>query len=182
MGRERKPSHSHHRAANILDNQLKLTEPINGYQSYIFNLTLSMALREGLDISRAEVGDNWSTVGPDGLTLQKVHGSKEISSEGAVPLVQLPGYAYRDYGSRFDSIISEIMKEEGIIPKQFYLKEAEEMSSEGSFRHAMIIGKAMSYELGERGTTLDFTLSRGEYATSLLREIIKPQTPLESGF
>jgi len=92
------------------------------------------------------------------------------------------GYAFRDYGSRFDRLIVPILKEEGIAPSQFYLKEAEEVSNEGGFRQAPLLATGMKREQVEGGVTLSFNLGRGEYATTLLREVLKPEDPLISGF
>ncbi len=152
------------------------------FQSYLLNRTLSLALRKGIDISTAESGDNWGQVSPEGLNLTKVHGVKEPMTEGAVPLVQLAGYACRDYGSRFDACLLEVMADEGVAPRDFFVRDMQEVSVEGGFRrpHLSVLG-ARSDVSGENAE-LDFTLPRGGYATVLLREIIKPSDPVASGF
>ena len=155
---------------------------VNSYQAYIFNKVLSMAVERGMNIARAVPGDNWARLAPDQLRVGKVHGVREEPDENTLPLVQLVGYAYRDYGSRFDRLILEQLAIEGTEPRQFYVKEADEMSSEGGFRHAPLIAKDLKYSPGNEGLILDFSLSKGEYATTLLREVIKPENPLESGF
>ncbi len=156
---------------------------VQAYQSYIFNLTLSHAVKAGLDISKAGRGDNWAEVTTDGLGFGKVHGVREpLVAEGTVPLVQLVGYAFRNYASRFDALVIPILKEEGVEPSQFYIKEAEEMSNEGSFRQAPLLVKDATYEAQGEKPTLSFTLGRGEYATTLLREVLKPEDPLSEGF
>jgi len=155
---------------------------VQSYQAYVFNLTLSRAVATGLDISAAKEGDNWTQVAQDGLRLGRVHGVKEPVVEGALPLVQLVGYAFRDYGSRFDSLIVPVLAEEGIRPQQFYLKEAEEVSNEGGFRQAPLLATALGRRDIEGGVVLSFNLGRGEYATTLLREVLKPEDPLASGF
>ena len=156
---------------------------VQAYQSYVFNLTLSAALKGGLDISRPERGDNWAELTPDGLGTGRVHGVREpFVAEGTVALVQLVGYAFRNYGSRFDGLILSILKSEGVEPSQFYLKEAEEMSNEGSFRHAPLLVTGAEYSMQGARPTLTFTLGRGEYATTLLREVLKPNDPLSAGF
>jgi len=157
---------------------------VNSYQAYVFNLTLSRAVADGEDFSGARAGDNWALARDDRLTVGKVHGVREDVPEEAssVPLVQIVGYAYRDYRSRFDRYLSEVIKEEAISPKDFYIKEAEEMSSEGGFRPAPLLAGECSSRRDERGYELEFSLGKGEYATVLLREILKPEEPRAAGF
>ena len=152
------------------------------YQSYLFNRTLSLAIRRGLDISRLEAGDNWGEVSADRLVLGKVHGVKEPQAVGAVPLVQLVGFAYRNYGSRFDGCAEEVMAEEGVSARDFFVKEMQEVSVEGGFRRPHMVVADPSHELQSGAERLRFTLSRGQYATVLVREMVKPQDPRAQGF
>lgn len=157
---------------------------VNAYQAYVFNLALSRAVAEGIDISSARSGDNWARLKEDGLTVGRVHGVREAVPEdaAAVPLVQIVGYAYRNYGSRFDRVLAEVIKEEGVSPASFYIKEAEEMSSEGGFRPAPLLASDLSFKREGRGFVLEFSLGKGEYATVLLREVLKPEQPQLAGF
>jgi tRNA pseudouridine13 synthase len=157
---------------------------VNSFQSYLFNLALSRALKNGIDISRAVAGDNWARVKGDGLSLGKVHGVRESipSGESAVPLLQIVGYAYRNYGSRLDAALADVLKEERVSPGSFYIKEAEEMSSEGGFRSAPLLARDLSYRKEERGFAVEFSLGKGEYATVLMREVLKPENPRAAGF
>jgi tRNA pseudouridine13 synthase len=101
------------------------------YQSFLFNRTLSLALAKGFDISEYESGDNWSEVSEDGLATSRVHGVSERAPPSAVPMVQLAGFAYRNYGSRFDSCLEEVMAHERVSAKEFYVKQMQEVSAEG---------------------------------------------------
>jgi len=152
------------------------------YQSYIFNRALSLAVKRGLDISRPEAGDNWAEVSPDGLVLLKVHGVKEPQAPEAIPLLQLSGFAYRDYGSRFDACANQVMVEEGVTAKEFYVEQMQEVSVEGGFRRPHMAAKGLSYDVQNGVAILRFTLARGEYATVLVREVVKPQDPGAQGF
>jgi tRNA pseudouridine13 synthase len=155
---------------------------VNSYQSYLFNLALSRAVADGVDISSARPGDNWARVKEGGLAVGRVHGVKEVPEGEAVPLLQIVGYAHRDYGSRLDAVLSKVMEEEGVDPASFYIKEAEEMSSEGGFRPAALLAADLSSRREERGVVLEFSLGKGEYATVLLREVLKPEQPRLAGF
>ncbi len=152
------------------------------YQSYIFNRTLSLAISRSLDISSLEKGDNWGDVSPDGMVLGRVHGVREVQAPGGVPLIQLAGYAYRDYGSRFDACAGEVMAEEEVAARDFYVEEMQEVSVEGGFRRPHLVAKDESCEVRGDVSDLGFTLARGEYATVLLREIVKPDDPVAQGF
>ena len=99
-----------------------------------------------------------------------------------VPLIQIVGYGFRNYGSRFDRLMISILKEQSVEPPRFYIKEAEELSNEGGFRQAPLLAKDLTQESQQGRTTLSFALGKGEYATTLLREVLKPEDPLAAGF
>ncbi|QQG49423.1 MAG: tRNA pseudouridine(13) synthase TruD [archaeon] len=154
---------------------------VQAYQSYLFNRTLSRALRSGLDISSYESGDNWSRLGEDGLTLSRVGGVRDPPEQGAVPMVQIPGFAIRDYGSRFDACLKEVLEEEGVTGGEFYVKEMLEASAEGGFRVPHLLVAGTSAESGPGTATLKFTLAKGQYATVFIREVLKPADPANAG-
>ncbi len=92
----------------------------------------------------------------------------------AIPFI---GYSYYKK-TRFDYQISKILELEEIKPKDFFIKEMQEISSEGGFRQASINCKGFH----TKNNNVEFTLSRGSFATILLREIMKPEDPISSGF
>ena len=92
----------------------------------------------------------------------------------SVPFV---GYSYYKK-TRFHYYIEKILRDEEITHKDFFSKEIQEISSEGGFRNSSI--KCDDYNID--GNTISFSLSRGSFATIVLREIIKPENPLNSGF
>lgn len=155
---------------------------VHAYQSYLFNRGLSAALAKGLDISKYEAGDNWGEVSSDGFVLKKVHGVRDVLMPGAAPLMQLPGYAYRDYGSRFDECIGRAMAADEVDRRDFYVQDMQEVSNEGGFRRVHMTVEGFAWEGSEEGTAVNFTLAKGEYATVLLREALKPSDPVACGF
>ena len=54
----------------------------------------------------------------------------------------------------------------------------QEVSNEGGFRQATI----HCYDYSSHENTIEFSLSRGSFATIVLREIMKPTDPIEAGF
>ncbi len=154
---------------------------IQAYQSYLFNRTLSRALAEGEDVSAVRQGDNWAEASADGLSTGAPRGVRDIPTERAVPMVQVVGYAFRDYGSRFDRCVRGVLESEGVKPGSFYVEEMQEVSAEGGFRrpHLAVMDPSWSVE----GTTavMKFTLGKGQYATVLMREVLKPRDPAAFG-
>ena len=160
---------------------------VEAYQAYIFNRTLSKALREGYDISRVFKDDLCFSKSNRGLGEIKVADSCDDNAIVAVPLV---GYALRPKG-RFGMLLQDILKEEGINSKDFYIKEMQEVSLEGGFRPAPLMPLSdIEYDVigydnnnnSNSSIALRFGLHKGSYATILLREIIKPTNPFLQGF
>jgi tRNA pseudouridine13 synthase len=154
---------------------------VGAYQSSIFNETMSEILMRGEDISKPRPGDNWAEVSEDGMKTSEVHGVKEAPSSHAVPMVQLVGYAHRDYGSRFDDCLKRVLEKAEVSVKDFYVKEMQEVSAEGGFRRPHMAISDESWTVEDRTAFLKFTLSKGQYATVILREIIKPIDPVSAG-
>lgn len=102
--------------------------------------------------------------------------SEYIRNGSDVVSLPLPGYKIK-----LDDITAEILEREGIKPEAFKIKEMPELSSEGLMRECFIEIKEPEVlsvdedELnpGRRKTTVRFSLSKGSYATTVLREIMK---------
>ncbi len=142
---------------------------IQAYQSFIFNKSISAAFTDGENMFEAESGDICFDL--KGIIGKFIQG---LDQKLALPFV---GYSYYKK-TRFDYQISQIMQQEEITPKDFFIKEMQEVSSEGGFRQAAI--DCSDYSSNEN--TVEFTLSRGSFATILLREIMKPSDPIYAGF
>ncbi len=142
---------------------------IQAYQSFLFNHTLSSAFLDGVNLFEPQDGDVC-------FDFKGIIGKYFIGTDQrlAIPFV---GYSYYKK-TRFDYQISKILESEKISPKDFYIKEMQEVSNEGGFRQSAISCSNYSSE----GNTVEFTLSRGSFATILLREIMKPEDPLKAGF
>jgi len=142
---------------------------IQAYQSFLFNQSLSSAYSDGENLFEAQPSDVCFDF--HGIIGKYVKG---LDQRLALPFV---GYSYYKK-TRFDYQISKILEQEEIAPKDFFVKEMQEVSSEGGFRQATIhCSDYSSYE-----TTVEFSLSRGSFATILLREIMKPKDPIIAGF
>ncbi len=142
---------------------------VEAFKSYIFNRTVSKAYEYGEELLRPQEDDVCYDK-DDNLGRYQNDPQQRL----AIPLV---GYSYSKK-NRFNQEISQILDEEQVSPKDFFVKEMQEVSDEGGFRQATI--QCRDFSISE--PYLSFTLSRGSYATILLREIIKPMDPIAAGF
>ncbi len=142
---------------------------IQAYQSFLFNQYLSLAFSDGENLFESQLGDVCFDY--DGIIGKYLKG---LDQRLALPFV---GYSYYKK-TRFHHQISKILEQEEISPKDFFIKEMQEVSSEGGFRQAAI----HCYDYSSFDSTVEFSLSRGSFATILLREIMKPENPIVAGF
>ena len=142
---------------------------IQAYQSFIFNQSLSAAFLDGENLFEPQLGD--VCFDSHGIIGKYVKG---LNQNLALPFV---GYSYYKK-TRFDFQISKILEQEEISPKDFFIKEMQEVSSEGGFRQAAI--HCSNYS--SHDNMVEFSLSRGSFATILLREMMKPEDPMTAGY
>ena len=142
---------------------------VQAYQSYIFNKTLSMAFEYGEDLFLPQENDVCYDMNNKLGKFQNEPGQKLT-----IPLV---GHSYFTK-TRFDYYIKKILEQEEVSPPEFLTKDFQEISLEGGFRNASI--KCDEFHTSD--DTVEFQLSRGSYATIVLREILKPDNPLSCGF
>ncbi len=142
---------------------------VQAFQSYVFNCTVSQAFEYGEELFLPKEAD---------VCFDKKNNLGRYQNDPdqrlAIPLV---GYSYSKK-NRFGYQISKVLEKEQINAKDFFSKEMQEISDEGGFRQAAI--KCESFSVNE--PFVSFTLSRGSYATILLREIMKPPDPISAGF
>jgi tRNA pseudouridine13 synthase len=142
---------------------------IQAYQSFLFNKTLSLAHEFEEELFLPTIDD---VCFDKNSILGKFE--NDPKQKLAIPLV---GHSYYKK-SRFDYYIKKILDEELLTPKDFFIKDFQEISIDGGFRNASI--NYLNFKIDEN--TIKFQLSRGSYATILLREILKPSNPLDCGF
>ncbi len=142
---------------------------VEAFQSFVFNQTVSMAYEFGEDLLQPQLGDVCFDK-DDNLGRYQNDPQQRLT----IPLV---GYSYSKK-NRFDNFTSQILTDQQITPKDFFVKEMQEASEEGGFRQATM--RCNDFAIKE--PYVDFTLSRGSYATILLREIMKPADPVSAGF
>jgi tRNA pseudouridine13 synthase len=152
---------------------------VQAYQAYIFNKCLSTAVMNGIDLLQPATGDLcFEMEGP--ATFGRVIKYDPSSKAKMVPAVRMAGYTFQPGKGRFEKITKEILRQEGVNAKDFYIKEMQELSHQGGFRQAPLW--CMDFSHRQDPLEVSFKLPKGSYATALLREMIKPQDPIKSGF
>ncbi|MCK9293296.1 tRNA pseudouridine(13) synthase TruD [archaeon] len=137
---------------------------IHAYQSYLFNELINLRI------------DN-------GYGLNPIEGDKIIDGEVYLPLFGVHSEFSRGLAGELEK---EIIKKENISFKDFYNKEYSVLSSKGDFRKIKTSVndlKIISIEDDKDNTalvspleaSLSFILDKGQYATVVLREIIKKE-------
>ena len=142
---------------------------IQAYQSFLFNKTLSLAYEFEEELFLSTVDD---VCFDKNSMLGKFE--NDPNQRLAIPLI---GHSYYKK-SRFDYYIKKILDDELLTPKDFFIKDFQEISVDGGFRNASI--NYLNLNINEN--LIKFQLSRGSYATIVLREILKPENPLDCGF
>jgi tRNA pseudouridine13 synthase len=152
---------------------------VQAYQAYIFNRCLSRAIMRGEELLQPQTGDLcFETGGP--VTFGRIIKYNPNSKTKLVPAIRMAGYTFQPGKGRFENITRAILQEEEVAPKDFYIKEMQELSQQGGFRQAPLWCTDFWYERDP--LRVSFKLPKGSYATTLLREIIKPDDPIRSGF
>jgi tRNA pseudouridine13 synthase len=152
---------------------------VQAYQAYIFNRCLSRAVMRGEELLQPQTGDLcFEMEGP--VTFGRIVKYNPNSKTKLVPAIRMAGYTFQPGKGRFENITRAILQEEEVTPKDFYIKEMQELSHQGGFRQAPLWCTDFWYERDP--LKVSFKLPKGSYATTLLREIIKPDDPIRSGF
>jgi len=172
---------------------------VQAYQSFLFNKFLSQRLKREVGFNEAQVGDYVVHLYRHGLptnefeqaTTQSLSGVKKALKENkmqvAVPLI---GFKQHPSEGVQGEIEKEIIKDENVIPRDFYIPSMPEISAPGRLRTVLVPITDLSVEEASRDSSsplkrklrLSFTLQRGSYATVLLREFMKPRNLINAGF
>ncbi|HXT83522.1 MAG TPA: tRNA pseudouridine(13) synthase TruD [Verrucomicrobiae bacterium] len=155
---------------------------VQAFQAYIYNRALSCAIENDDSLTECEKNDLCFEI-HDKIIFGKIRKFENFDSNyEKIPIIRLPGYAYQPGKGRFDILVKKIMDEENISSKDFFIKEMQEISESGGYRQAALISKDFKFNTADNSTIVEFTLPKGSYATTLLREIIKPDDPIHAGF
>lgn len=153
---------------------------VQAYQAYIFNRCLSASILDGEDLLQPQTGDLcFEMEGP--ATFGRTIKFDPAAKTKMVPAVRMAGYTFQPGRGRFEGITKEILEQEGVAAKDFYIKEMQELSQQGGFRQAPLWCINFAY-CKDPLVVVSFRLPKGSYATTLLRELVKPRDPVRAGF
>ncbi|OQA52090.1 MAG: putative tRNA pseudouridine synthase D [Euryarchaeota archaeon ADurb.Bin294] len=149
---------------------------VSAVQSWIFNTTLSMRIRDGHSLFEPEVGDYliWPDGRTDKITPATIHAAKVQLKRGTCALaLVLPGGSDIPDTGPDDRNINAILEEKGIT-RQMFEKVSSVLDTKfaGSFR-PMLMKTDLTYEIIDGDLLVRFSLPPGQYATTILRELMK---------
>jgi tRNA pseudouridine13 synthase len=171
---------------------------IQAYQSYLFNRFLSERVKHGLSLTKAYPGDYVVSLDEKGLPTnnfkktdsnQVSEINKAISKKQMAVSLPLVGFNQGISDGAQGQIEKDILKQEGVCPKDFSLKEMPEVGAAGGLRNVLTPLLDFDVVIDESKVSQNnlvirfrFTLHKGSYATVVLREFMKPSDLVEAGF
>jgi tRNA pseudouridine13 synthase len=156
---------------------------VHGYQSYLFNRILSERIKRRMPLSMPTVGDVVMAVGKDGLpddrhfvpvtgdNIEKV--GRQTSSGKAFVTGVLFGSESTLAAGEMGEIEKGVVESEGLRPHDFTLPAMPRLSSKGTRRPLAMPLPRMDVKPSDGSVETKFELSKGCYATILLREFMK---------
>jgi tRNA pseudouridine13 synthase len=165
-----------------------LTMFVYAYQSYLFNKILSERIRKNLPINKAIEGDiilpiRNGVIDKKGILTKKNNLKKinrQISKEKAAVSGVLYGCDSIYSDGKMGEIERKVIDSEKLDPRDFIVSDIPHITSPGSRRQLNAVVKNFKFklvkdELNEykKALNIEFTLGKGNYATSLLREFMK---------
>jgi len=156
---------------------------VHGYQSYLFNRILSERIRRRLPLGRPIVGDVVLAVGKDGLpddrhlvpvnddNMEKV--GRQVSGGKAFVSGVLFGSESTLAEGEMGGIERTVVESEGLKPHDFTLPAMPRLSSKGTRRPLVMPLPRLDMKPSDGMMNMRFELSKGCYATVLLREFMK---------
>jgi len=163
---------------------------VYAYQSYLFNRILSQRIKKKIPLNKAIVGDiilpiRKGIVDEIGINVTKSNIKKinfQISKGKAVVSGVLFGSDSIFSEGEMGEIEHKIIDSEKLDPRDFIIPEIPYISSNGSRRPLLANVKDLEFNLidddldkNKKALYMKFELSKGSYATSLLREFLKAE-------
>src|SRR5437667_466447 len=158
---------------------------VHGYQSFLFNRILSERIRRGLPIHEPVAGDLVLPADLRGLpdrsrtievTCDNLERASKRCREGKA---WVSGILYGSEpewaGGEPGQIEKAVVASEGIRPEDFIIPEIPRISSKGTRREILAPMRDLVARLEGGNLSLAFELTRGSYATSLVREFTKSE-------
>lgn len=161
---------------------------VHAYQSFLFNRILSRRLQAGMPLNRAVEGDivlpldiGSEVQAPEGIpvdahNIRKIN--KQIARGNCYPTAALVGHDTRWAGGEMGAIERQVVAEEGLAGEGFRMPALPRLSSAGMRRIILSPVPRIGLISQPDALHLTFSLRKGCYATSVLREFMK--TPIRN--
>jgi tRNA pseudouridine13 synthase len=160
---------------------------VHAYQSFIFNRILSRRMEKKLPLDKPVTGDIIVPLNKKGLPEHyngiKVNASNHSLMEDLVKKRKgfitgaIIGMSGEMAGGEMGEIEYKVFEEESVNPKDFKIAGVSNVSSRGMRRELLSPAFDLKWrslsEAGKDILQVDFSLFRGTYATSFMRELIK---------
>ena len=155
---------------------------IHSYQSYLFNCLLSLRVKEGFSIHLPEPGDftirldephsgrdDWHFV--TGHTFEHELELEKNREYGlAIPI---PGYSTKTPPTKQTILLQRVLKSESVELCNFRNRYQKALDSPGGLHQASIKLDDLAVDCQEQNLKLGFNLRKGQYATVVMREVMK---------
>lgn len=157
----------------------------HAYQSYLFNLMLSKRIEKGISLNEPIEGDIVVPLNSDGvpdhdhyvLTTSKNIDlvRKQVKNKRAFVSIVLYGYESEFSEGEMGEIERKVIEDEKIEKKNFMVTGLQNCTSKGSRREIVCPYSDFSYSFGKEHYKVKFSLTKGNYATCLMREFMKSE-------
>jgi len=100
----------------------------------------------------------------------------------------IPGFDTKIPKGEMQKTVKEIMQQEDLVPRSFWISKMPEISSPGIMRPIVVLPRGLkvtpfsSNSMNGSNASFEFSLVKGSYATVLLREFMKSSDPLSAGY
>jgi len=162
-----------------------LTLHVDAYLSYIFNRALSERLRKLGSLRKVMEGDIIARCDAYGNPVRPtfIAKSSHMDLKGdQIILAFVPACIKARVEGYMSDLISSLFKLEGLEPPFNSLENLGLHGRLGLLRQLTFKPLNLSYTIETNLLRMKFTLPKSSYATILLREVMKPEDPIEAGF
>jgi tRNA pseudouridine13 synthase len=158
---------------------------VHAYQSYLFNLMLSERMSRGMPLDAPVPGDVVIPADSDGtpqherpiIATEKNMDlvARQVRMGRAFVTITMFGSASSIPEGEMGDIERSVIEREGIRNEDFIVPDLPRCSSKGSRREILCPVRDLRYSADGDGYTVAFSLTKGNYATCLMREFMKSE-------
>lgn len=155
----------------------------HAYQSYLFNLMLSGRMEHGMPLNSPVVGDTVIPVnaegvpdhdGPVTVTAKNMRlVERQVAKGRAFVAITVFGSDGMFSEGEMGEIERKIVDDEGLSKDDFIVPGLAHCSAKGNWREILCTVNDLSHHILDDGYRMGFSLSKGNYATCLMREFLK---------